>query len=57
MEKDDVEFQDSGDRVKEKELREADHIDVKATKADDAKVPECLWNGMIPEKLMLTCHA
>ena len=34
---------------------EDDHVDAKATKAGNAKVPEHLWNDRIAEKLMLTC--
>ena len=33
---------------------EDDHVDAKATKADNAKVPEHLWNDRIAEKLVLT---
>ena len=54
LEKDDVKFQESGDRVKEKEVREAEHVNVKATKADNPKVPEYLWNDEIAKKIMLT---
>ena len=38
----------------EKEEAEDDHVDAKATKADNAKVPEHLWNDRIAKKLMLT---
>ena len=38
----------------EKEEAEDDYVDAKATKSDNAKVPEHLWNYRITEKLMLT---
>ena len=56
LENDDFEFQSAFLAQAEEEIVEVedDHVDDKATKADNAKVPEHLWNDRIAEKLMLT---
>ena len=51
---DDFVFQLSVKRPGAKEPEEQKRVDAKATKDDNAKVPEHLWNDKIAEKLMLT---
>ena len=53
-EKDNIEFLYPLKIAEAKEPEEQEHVDAKATKADNAKVPEHLWNDRIAEKLMLT---
>ena len=56
LEEDDLELQPTfvSQAKAEKEEVEDEYVDAKATKADNAKVPEHLWNDRIAEKLVLT---
>ena len=53
-EKDDIECLYLSKMAEAKEPEEQEYVDAKATKANNAKVPEHLWNNRIAEKLMLT---
>ena len=54
VEEDDFEFQSPLSASQEEVSEEDEHVDAKATKADDTKVPDHLWNDRIAEQLMLT---